>query len=255
VSERLQFIPFDLVNELLSSTDQRDFYMLDVGCNAGDVTHALSDGFQTTLGTRCQIHALGVDIDKSLVERAVSSSSAAPASSSVASSSSSSSSSSSAAAAPSAPAPAPASNSKAIVEFGCLDIGDEKESNALLSDFFATPDQQHKFDLTLCLSVTMWIHLHNGDDGLCAFLRRLSSLSRFIVIEPQVWRSYKTCRTRWNRVGQQLPSHWDTIEHRHGVEQFIIDFLIDECKCTLVRVLGKTKWNRQVVLLKGPQEN
>ena len=43
------------------------------------------------------------------------------------------------------------------------------------------------------LSVSKWIHLNNGDDGLLAFFRRIFSVLRpggSFILEPQEWESY-----------------------------------------------------------------
>ena len=43
------------------------------------------------------------------------------------------------------------------------------------------------------LSVSKWIHLNNGDEGLLAFFRRVFSVLRpggSFILEPQEWESY-----------------------------------------------------------------
>ena len=47
------------------------------------------------------------------------------------------------------------------------------------------------FDLVMCFSVTMWIHLNRGDKGLAEFLGLCCSLSRNVLVEPQPWKCYK----------------------------------------------------------------
>jgi Bicoid-interacting protein 3 (Bin3) len=45
-----------------------------------------------------------------------------------------------------------------------------------------------RFDLVIGLSLTMWIHLRQGDDGLFDFLSSVASLTDRLVIEPQPWK-------------------------------------------------------------------
>ena len=44
----------------------------------------------------------------------------------------------------------------------------------------------------IMFSVTMWIHLHHGDEGLERFLRLVSEVGEFILLEPQPWKCYQT---------------------------------------------------------------
>lgn len=50
---------------------------------------------------------------------------------------------------------------------------------------------KQRFNLISCLSVTMWVHLHHGDDGLFSFLQCLSSMTEHLLIEPQPWKCYR----------------------------------------------------------------
>ncbi|WFD27615.1 hypothetical protein MNAN1_002616 [Malassezia nana] len=54
------------------------------------------------------------------------------------------------------------------------------------------------FDLVLCLAVTKWIHLNQGDDGLFLCLSKLAAQVRpggLVAIEIQPWRSYEQARS------------------------------------------------------------
>lgn len=42
-----------------------------------------------------------------------------------------------------------------------------------------------RFDITTLFSTTMWIHVHSGDAGLKAFLRRVCNWTNVLLVEPQ----------------------------------------------------------------------
>ncbi|WFD23507.1 hypothetical protein MEQU1_002198 [Malassezia equina] len=54
------------------------------------------------------------------------------------------------------------------------------------------------YDLILCLAVTKWIHLNQGDDGLILCLYQMASQVRpggIVAMEIQPWRSYEQARS------------------------------------------------------------
>ncbi|XP_038987557.1 probable RNA methyltransferase At5g51130 isoform X1 [Phoenix dactylifera] len=67
-----------------------------------------------------------------------------------------------------------------------------------------------KYDTILCLSVTKWIHLNWGDDGLITMFVKIWRLLRpggILLLEPQPWSSYKknrlvseTARVNYNEI-------------------------------------------------------
>ncbi|KAE9600327.1 putative RNA methyltransferase bin3, bin3-type S-adenosyl-L-methionine binding protein [Lupinus albus] len=82
-------------------------------------------------------------------------------------------------------------------EIGRRNLGDIvsfKEENFVEAEY--DPRQEH-YDTIVCLSVTQWIHLNWGDDGLMTLFRKIRDLLRpggLFVLEPQKWKSYRRKR-------------------------------------------------------------
>jgi hypothetical protein len=113
------------------------------------------------LATRNPLVVLGVDIDEVLIERA-------------------------------AKKPMQFTEGDAV-QFRHVDVMTSKFSKEI-APFLALAKRstaERKFDLITCFSVTMWIHLNNGDDGLWKFLETVSDMTEHLIIEPQTWKCYR----------------------------------------------------------------
>ncbi|KAG5225699.1 RNA methyltransferase [Salix suchowensis] len=70
-----------------------------------------------------------------------------------------------------------------------------------------------QYDTILCLSVTKWIHLNWGDDGLITLFSKIWRLLHpggILVLEPQPWQSYEKNR----RVSETTAMNYRTIMFR-----------------------------------------
>ncbi|XP_066305413.1 pre-miRNA 5'-monophosphate methyltransferase-like [Branchiostoma lanceolatum] len=110
-----------------------------------------------------------------------------------------------------------------------------------------------KFDVTFCFSVTMWIHLQNGDSGLMDFLRSVSRWTRFLLLEPQPWKCYRSAGRRLRKLGREGFPLLGTLQIRSDVEQ-VIDRCLKECSMTRVETFGETQWGRKLVLYHSKEE-
>ena len=76
------------------------------------------------------------------------------------------------------------------LEFECVDImGDSFQEDV---DRFLRRHKRSKFDLVTVFSVTMWVHLNHGDQGLEELVGRLVAVAACVLVEPQPWKCYQT---------------------------------------------------------------
>lgn len=108
-----------------------------------------------------------------------------------------------------------------------------------------------KYDLLSCLSVSMWIHLNHGDNGLRTFFRYISRLSRYVLLEPQPWKCYQTAARRMRKLKQPQFEHMSTIACRGDeLEPFVLA-LCSEAGLNVAEKFGKTAWGRNLILLRN----
>ncbi|CAG0885512.1 unnamed protein product, partial [Darwinula stevensoni] len=180
---------------VMEKSTKQDFLVLDIGCNSGELT----EGFAQILlnGTRTlespkRISVLGVDLDQSLIQSATDSRSFAD-------------------------------SCDLSVRYLKLDIMDSDAINTLQT--FLRGFDHTCFDLTLCFSVTMWVHLNHGDEGLSQFLSNVAEVSEHVLIEPQPWKCYRNAQRRMIRNGLGGFFLYHSLKVRSNVDEWILSKL------------------------------
>lgn len=178
---------------------------LDIGCNTGDLTKAVYK-YLKSIHPNCNIYILAVDIDSVLIKRAKE------------------------------------SNTCSNITFSTSNIMSVEDRLSVLN--FLKIYKRIKFDIVFCFSVTMWIHLNNGDDGLLDFLQYLKNISNTIVIEPQPWKCYRQAQKRVKKSGNTFELY-NCLKIKSGVDIVIENIL----KTDLYRKIYESpssSWDRKV---------
>ncbi|EAU81431.2 hypothetical protein CC1G_05261 [Coprinopsis cinerea okayama7 len=76
-------------------------------------------------------------------------------------------------------------------------------------------EDKEGYDVVLALSLTKWIHLNGGDEGLLSFFRKVFRVLRgdgkgVFVVEPQGWESYAKGR----RMSEKLKENYQSLKLR-----------------------------------------
>ncbi|XP_066473742.1 RNA 5'-monophosphate methyltransferase [Tiliqua scincoides] len=222
--ERVRLLPAALLSRLFPKPHAVPLLGLDVGCNSGELNIAL---YRHLLGHKenkasCEHSVTGkdlkflcFDIDAVLIERAKQHN------------------------------PFPDSISYAV-----LDIMDAKAREPLLSSYL-NEFGRSTFDICFCMSVTMWIHLNNGDSGLVKFLSYLASKSAYLLVEPQPWKCYRAAARRLRKLGRNDFDHFRSLAISGNMAEKITQILTKDCAMELVCCFGNTSWDRSLLLFKS----
>ena len=128
-------------------------------------------------------------------------------------------------------------------------------TNYLVSCTTAT--DKKKFDVVFCFSVTMWVHLNHGDEGMEALFRSLGQwCSRYLVLEPQPWKCYRTASRRMRKLKLPDFEHLPRLEAQS--EDQLQDFVKNLCRKNgfkQIRVFGETEnWKRRIILYEKEEQ-
>jgi SAM-dependent methyltransferase len=210
---RVNLFPEDIWEKGSTSDDSTasdlPFIVLDVGCNSGNLTLSIYQYLKQQI--KRDIIILGIDIDPALIARANSNNEFAN-----------------------------------NIEYHELDI--MKETNESTIQSFLKSHGRQRFDAVFCLSVTMWIHLNHGDNGLECFIQKVADLSQVLIIEPQPWKCYLTALKRMRKGGDDFPLFKDLIV-RQTVETEIENSVKKKSFVKLYQSIP-TKWNRTIYFYK-----
>lgn len=184
---------------VLEASWVRNKRLLDVGCNEGLVTIAVAAAFGPS-------SAAGVDVDPALVRRAC---------------------------ANLARARTVASAALQRSRAGGMGASARRAARTALQGlsgaWFAAGDiakghaEPGSLDVVLCLSVTKWIHLVQGDEGIERLFAKVSSLlapGGVFVLEPQPWSSYAAAMTKVKKHKSKDPAKTEQtrVDDEQGVE-------------------------------------
>jgi len=139
------------------------------------------------------------------------------------------------------------------VTFECLDFLSE-DCDETLKRYLAQLNKT-RFDVVFCFSITMWIHLNHGDDGLEEFLRKVCELTEMIVVEPQLWRCYKNASRRLRRARLGDFPLLKELKYTRNPMNHIEDILRRLCDFRRVTVTAGNEWGRMLLIYERKQES
>lgn len=228
-ARRVSLLPRELLRRLLAESAP-PVLALDVGCNSGELTVAMyrhltgldqPEGGHSGQLARVPLSVLACDLDADLVERARGHN------------------------------PHPED-----IAYETFDFMDTAARDAAL-DAFLRRHGRTRFDLCLCMSVTMWIHLHHGDAGLRRFLAAAARAATFLLVEPQPWKCYRAAARRLRRLGLPEFPLLPDLRLLRGAggggggrteAEELVALLREEGDMRLLSSLGSTEWGRSLLL-------
>lgn len=134
--------------------------------------------------------------------------------------------------------------------FITLDFMNQRTRKFLLSSFL-NQFECSVFDIGFCMSITMWIHLNHGDQGLWEFLAHLSSLCHYLLVEPQPWKCYRAAARRLRKLGLHDFDHFRSLTIRGDMANQIVQILTQDHGMELVCCFGNTSWDRSLLLFRA----
>ena len=109
-----------------------------------------------------------------------------------------------------------------------------------------------QFDIIFCFSVTMWIHLNHGDEGLKQFLSNICKFTELLIIEPQPWKCYQTAVRRLRKNKEAFPDI-NELRMNKNVDSNIEDIIQKRHKFQKMFESKPNSWGRRVLIFKKVQ--
>lgn len=211
---RIDALPSTLFTALANRANQ--VLILDVGCNEGTLSLELLQRVKSELTSSVQVHLLGIDLDEKLIERARNK-----------------------------------CQNNISIAFEACDIMSDSADTFLQS--YLTSRGATAFSITCLFSVTMWIHLNHGDDGLKRILTKVAAVtSHSLVVEPQPWKCYKVAGKRCRKLG--LPTFpYPPGKLELNPQSGITHFLESQCKMVESISVKTSQWDRSVSVYRRHQ--
>lgn len=138
----------------------------------------------------------------------------------------------------------------ASISYATLDVMDPGARELLFSTYLSR-FRRSAFDMGFCMSVTMWIHLNHGDDGLVEFLAYLSSRCKYLLVEPQPWKCYRAAARRLRKLGRNDFDHFRSLAINGDMAERITEILTEDGAMERVCCFGSTSWDRRLLLFKS----
>jgi len=202
-SARISFFASgDVFKKLWDAQGQPNvFSIIDIGCNEGNLSMDVLDQAKKELPSHVTCTLLGIDLDSSLIDLAV--------------------------------AKYVTPDNSTPIAFAPINFMDPEASKAFLDKYLKELSAKLStevvgFSMVCLFSITMWIHLNFGDDGLVDFLARSADLLTplgSLVVEPQPWKCYKAADKRCRKLGITRPLHFSTLQIR-DIEREITGMLL-----------------------------
>lgn len=208
--DRVSTLPSNFFASLWEACGRPEcFVILDIGCNEGDLSmHLLNASEKALPGVKCSV--IGVDLDDVLIEKATK------------------------------------KYNSHNAHFLALNVVTQDLSP--LHDLI----KEHcpnGISLVTAFSITMWIHVNHGDDGLRNFLTILYNLtSSDILVEPQLWKSYRTAAQRCRRLNLPELPYYQILTMRDTNRE--VESYLSSLGCDFLWKRDTKGWGRALLLFR-----